>query len=262
MNEGLKQKILEEIEEEHLAPRPSWWFRLRRTLKHSAVAFLFVVTALGLAGSVFILVENGTLADLWLGPRWASPQFFDFPWQLLLLVLVLGILSFFVLRSTSRLYRISRGWLVAALIAAVVVGAGAAYASNLTRVTFRTGPGRELFRRGGNLWGDNRGTAIVGVLTSRTTEQWVVDSLTGERWLVIVTQETYFPEGSDIPVGTIVRVIGKRVRSTIHARGIRPVPDMHDMMDQDFMWEMMHPGTTPPNSTTNQSWQIQLNGTP
>lgn len=234
MGEDLKQKIMEEIEEEHLEPRPSWWFRLMRTLKHSIVAILFVLTATGLSFSVYILVANGTLADLWMGPRWLRPRFFDFPWQLLLLVVLFGFLSFIALRGTARLYRISRGWLILALVGVVIAGAGAAYAGNLPRVTFRTGPGRELFRRGGNLWGEDMGNAVVGVVTSRTTEQWVVDGITGERWLVIVTQETYFPEGSDIPVGTIVRIVGPHIRTTIHAVGIRPVPSMHDLM-QDMM---------------------------
>src|SRR5450756_266526 len=135
MDDNMKQKILEQIEEQHLEPRATWRFRLERMLKHSAVAFLFALTALGLAGSVYILVQNGTLDDLRLGPRWAHPAFFDFPWQLLVLVVVLGILSFVVLRRTARLYRVARWWLVAALVVAVVDGACCAYATNLTRFT-------------------------------------------------------------------------------------------------------------------------------
>jgi hypothetical protein len=246
MDDELKQKILEQIEEKHLEPRATWRFRLERMLKHSAVAILFALTALGLAGSVYILVENGTLADLRLGPRWARPAFFDFPWQLLVLVVVFGILSFVVLRRTARLYRVARWWLVAALVVAVVAGAGAAYATNLTRFTFRTGPGRELFRRGGNPFGGMEGSAVIGVVRSRTTERWVVDSLTGERWLVIVTEETYFPAGSDIPVGTVVRVVGRRVKTTIYADGIRPVTGMDDMMRPGE--GMMPPGILVPGT--------------
>ena len=230
MDDNMKQKILEQIEEQHLEPTPGWRFRLVRALKHSAVAFLFALTALGLAGSVYILVQNGTLDDLRLGPRWAHPAFFDFPWQLLVLVVVLGILSFVVLRRTARLYRVARWWLVAALIVAVVAGACCAYATNLTRFTFRAGPGQELFRRGGNPFGGMMGGAVIGVVVSRTTQRWVVDSLTGERWLVIVTEETYFPSGSDIPVGTVVRVVGRHQKTTIYAVGIRPVIGMDDMM--------------------------------
>jgi hypothetical protein len=246
MDDELKQKILEQIEEKHLEPRATWRFRVERALKHSAVAILFALTALGLAGGVYILVENGTLADLRLGPRWAHPAFFDFPWQLLVLVVVFGILSFVVLRRTARLYRVARWWLVAALVVAVVAGAGAAYATNLTRFTFRTGPGRELFRRGGNPFGGMEGSAVIGVVRSRTTERWVVDSLTGERWLVIVTEETYFPAGSDIPVGTIVRVVGRRAKTTIYADGIRPVTGMDDMMRPGE--GMMPPGILVPGT--------------
>jgi hypothetical protein len=246
MDDELKQKILEQIEEKHLEPRATWRFRVERALKHSAVAILFALTALGLANSVYILVENGTLADLRLGPRWARPAFFDFPWQLLVLVVVFGILSFVVLRRTARLYRIARWWLVAALVVAVMAGAGAAYATNLTRFTFRTGPGRELFRRGGNPFGGMEGSAVIGVVRSRTTERWVVDSLTGERWLVIVTEETYFPAGSDIPVGTIVRVVGRRAKTTIYADGIRPVTGMDDMMRPGE--GMMPPGILVPGT--------------
>jgi hypothetical protein len=231
MDDNLKDKILGQIEEQHLEPTPGWRFRLARALKHSAVAILFTLTALGLAGSVYILVENGTLADLRLGPEWGHPGLFDFPWQLLVLVVILGVLSFVVLRRTARLYRVARWWLVGALVLAVVVGAGGAYATNLTRFTFRAGPGRQLFQRGGNPFGGVMGGAVIGVVTSRTTERWVVDSLTGERWLVIVTEETYFPAGSDIPVGTIVRVVGRRAKTTIYANGIRPVTGMDDMMD-------------------------------
>ena len=240
MDDNMKQKILEQIEEQHLEPRATWCFGLERALKHSAAAFLFALTALGLAGSVYILVQNGTLADLRLGPRWTHPDFFDFPWQLLVLVVVLGILSFVVLRRTARLYRVARWWLVAALVVAVVAGAGSAYATNLTRFTFRAGPGRELFQRGGNPFGGMMGGAVIGVVVSRTTQRWVVDSLTGERWLVIVTEETYFPAGSDIPVGTVVRVVGRRVKTTITADGIRPITDMDDMMDHPG--SMMGPG--------------------
>jgi len=75
------------------------------------------------------------------------------------------------------------------------------------------------------------GGAVIGVVTSRTTERWIVNSLTGERWLVIVTEETYFPAGSDIDVGTVVRVVGRRVKTTIYAVGIRPMTGMDDMMD-------------------------------
>ena len=231
MDDNMKQKILEQIEERHLEPTPGWRFRLVRALKHSAVTILFALTALGLAGSVYILVENGTIADLRLGPRWARPAFFDFPWQLLILVVVLGILSFIVLRRTARLYRVARWWLVAALLVAVVAGAAAAYATNLTGFTFRAGPGRQLFQRGGNPFGGRPGGAVIGVVESRTTQRWVVDSITGEQWLVIVTEETYFPAGSDIPVGTVVRVVGRRAKSTIYADGIRPVTGMDDMMD-------------------------------
>lgn len=240
MDDGMKQKILEQIEEQHLEPTPGWRFRLVRTLKHSAVAVLFALTALGLAGSVYILVQNGTLADLRLGPRWAHPAFFDFPWQLLVLVVLLGILSFVVLRRTARLYRVAKWWLVAVLVVAVVAGAGGAYATSLTRLTFRAGPGRGLFQHGGNPFGGMRGGAVIGVVTSRTTQRWVVDSLTGERWLVIVTEETYFPAGSDIPVGTVVRVVGRRAKNTITAAGIRPVSGMDDMMNHHA--DMMGPG--------------------
>lgn len=231
MDDDMKQKILEQIEEQHLEPRATWRFQLERVLKHSAVAILFALTALGLAGSVYILVENGTLADLRLGPKWGPPGLFDFPWQLLVLVVVFGVLSFLVLRRTARLYRVARWWLVAVLVAAVVMGAGGAYVTNLTGFTFRTRPGRELFQRGGNPWGGMMGNAVIGVVRSRTTERWVVDSLTGKRWLVIITEETYFPAGSNIPVGTIVRVVGRRAKSTITADGIRPVTGMEDMME-------------------------------
>jgi hypothetical protein len=241
MDDDLKQKILEQIEEQHLEPRATWRFRLEHALKHFAVAFLFALTALGLAGSVYILVQNGTLDDLRLGPRWEHPAFFDFPWQLLVLVVVFGILSFIVLRRTARLYRVARWWLVAALIVAVVAGAGAAYTTNLTRFTFRVGPGQELFRRGGNPFGGMMGGAVIGVVVSRTTQRWVVDSLTGERWLVIVTEETYFPSGSDIPVGTIVRVVGRHQKTTVYAVGIRPVTGMDDMMRPGAM--IVIPGT-------------------
>ncbi len=252
MDEDLKEKILGQIEEQHLEPRATWRFRLERMLKHSAVAILFALTALGLAGSVYILVKNGTLDDLQLGPRWVHPAFFDFPWQLLVLVVVFGVLSFIVLRRTARLYRVARWWLVATLVVAVVAGAGAAYATNLTRFTFRTGPGRELFRRGGNPFGGMEGGAVIGVVRSRTTEQWVVDSMTGERWLVIVTEETYFPAGSDIAVGTVVRVVGRHAKTTIYAVGIRPVTGMDDMMDsRDGMMGpggMMSPGILVPGT--------------
>ncbi len=231
MDDNLKDKILGQIEEQHLEPTPGWRFRLVRALKHSAVAILFVLTALGLAGSVYILAQNGTLADLRLGPKWGPPGLFDFPWQLLVLVAVLGILSFVVLRRTARLYRVARWWLVAALVAAVVAGACGAYATNLTGFTFRAGPGRQLFQRGGNPFGGMHDGAVIGVVVSRTTQRWVVDSLTGQRWLVIITEETYFPAGSDIPVGTVVRVVGRRAKTTITADGIRPVIGMDDMMD-------------------------------
>jgi len=230
MSDDLKDKIFEQIEEQHLEPRPTWRFRIERALKHSAVAILFALTVLGLAGSVYILVENGTLADLRLGPQWGFPGLFDFPWQLLVLAGTFGVLSFVVLRRTARLYRIARLWLVAALVFAVVLGAGAAYATNLTRFTFRTGPGRQLFQRGGNPFGGTRGNAVIGVVVSRTTETWVVDGMTGDRWLVIVTEKTYFPAGSNIAVGTVVRVVGQRVKNTINADGIRPVTGMDDMM--------------------------------
>jgi len=81
---------------------------------------------------------------------------------------------------------------------------------------------------------------VIGVVRSRTTERWVVDSLTGERWLVIVTEETYFPAGSDIPLGTVVRVVGRRAKTTIYADGIRSVTGMDDMMDPRD--RMMSPG--------------------
>ena len=243
-NDTMKQKVLEQIEEQHLEPTPGWRFRLVAALRHSAVAILFALTALGLAGSVYILVENGTLADLWLGPRWGRPRFFDFPWQLFLLVLVFGALSFVLLRRTARLYRVARVWLVAALVGAILLGAGAAYASNFTRFTFRTGPGQRLFQHGGNPFGDVRGKAVVGIVQSRTTTRWVVDDLTGQRWLVIVTEDTYFPMGSDIPAGTVVRVVGRRVRTTIYAEGIRPVTEMDELMRPGG--GMMGPGATVP----------------
>jgi len=246
MDDDLKDKILGQIEEQHLEPTPGWRFRLARALKHSAVALLFALTALGLAGSVYILVQNGTLADLRLGPKWGPPGLFDFPWQLLVLVAVLGILSFVVLRRTARLYRVARWWLVAALVVAVVAGACGAYATNLTRFTFRAGPGRQLFQRGGNPFGSMHDGAMIGVVVSRTTQRWVVNSLTGERWLVIITEETYFPAGSDIPVGTVVRVVGRRAKTTITADGIRPVTGMDDMMDSHGGMmgpEILVPGT-------------------
>ncbi|MCX6083345.1 MAG: hypothetical protein NT102_00045 [Caldiserica bacterium] len=246
MDEDLKDKILEQIEEQHMEPRATWRFRLERMLKHSAVAILFVLTALGLAGSVYILVQNGTLADLRLGPKWRPPGLFDFPWQLLVLVVALGILSFVVLRRTARLYRVAKWWLVAVLVVAVVAGAGAAYGTNLTRLAFRAGPGRDLFQRGGNPFGGMRDNAVIGVVKTRTTERWVVDSLTGEHWLVIVTEETYFPAGSDIPLGTIVRVVGRRVRTTIYADGIRPVTGIDDMMDP--LGGMIPPGILVPDT--------------
>jgi hypothetical protein len=230
MSDDLKDRILEQIEEQHLEPRPTWRFRVERALKHSAVAILFALTALGLAGSVYILVENGTLADLRLGPKWGHPALFDFPWQLLVLAAVLGVLSFVLLRRTARLYRIAKLWLIAALVFAVVLGAGAAYATNLTQFTLRTGPGRGLFQRGGNPFGGTHGNVVIGVVVSRTTEKWVVDGMTGERWLVTVTEETYFPAGSNIPVGTVVRIVGRRAKNTITADGIRPVTGMDDMM--------------------------------
>jgi len=230
MNDELKDRILEQIQEQHLEPRPSWWFRLRGTVKHFAVAILFALAALGLAGCIYILVENGTLADLRLGPQWARPAFFDLPWQLLVLTVVLGVMSFALLRHTARLYRVARGWLITGLIVAVVAGAGAAYATSLTRYAFRTGPGRQFFAHGGNPFWSPRSGAVVGIVVSRTTKRWAVDGMTGQRWLVIVTKKTYFPAGSDIPVGTVVRVIGRRAQNTIYADGIRPIAGLDDMM--------------------------------
>ena len=53
-------------------------------------------------------------------------------------------------------------------------------------------------------------------------------------------KKTYFPAGSDIPVGTVVRVVGRRAKTTINADGIRPVTGMDDMMDP--RGGMMGPG--------------------
>ena len=93
----------------------------------------------------------------------------------------------------------------------------------------------ELFQCGGNPFGGTHGNAVIGVVASRTTERWVVDSMTGARWLVIVTEETYFPAGSNIPVGTVVRVVGRRAKSTIYADGIRLVTGMDDMMNPQIV---------------------------
>jgi hypothetical protein len=251
VDDNMKERVLEQIEEQHLEPMPTWKFRLSAWLHRSAVALLFVLTALGLAGSVFILVENGTLEDLRLGPRWVRPTFSDFPWQLWLLVIVVGCLAFWFLRRTSRMYRVRRSVLIGALVLAVVLGAGAAYATSVARLTLRWGPGRALFFRGGNPMGNPYGGAVVGMLVVRTTDRWTVGGMMGETWLVIIQEDTYFPDGSDIDLGTIIRIVGPREGMTIRARGIRRVTGMEDFMGpgwppMDMDPDMMSPGWQAP----------------
>jgi hypothetical protein len=48
--------------------------------------------------------------------------------------------------------------------------------------------------------------------------------------------------GSDISAGTVVRVVGRRVRTVIYAEGIRPVTEMDELMRPGG--GMMLPGET------------------
>lgn len=223
---SLRERVLTEIQEHGIEPKPRWHFLVHECMVWSVAALSLLVGSVAAALSFYIIdASRFTLHGLYYSDLYTFVEALPYIWLVLLCVgLVYGG---YALRQTRRGYRFPLGYVVLGSVAlSVLVGGfvhGAGWTEAIDRYLLTTMPSyRPLAGYHTEHWMHKEEGDLVGVIIELTEDAFTLEDLDGDVWTVTVASSTRRPPVPLLPAMR-VRVVGTTTPEGVFAaEGLMP----------------------------------------
>lgn len=225
---SLVKDIFSKIDSGQAQMKPKWYFVLQKIFLGLGILFSIL---LALYVSSFILFSLRQ-AGLFLIPGFGlgGLRFFvwSLPWILIMCLIVFIVMSEWLVKKYSFAYRqpliVSIGLIICLLLLGNILVSNLGLHNNFNQLAGRgrlpvAGPMYKYYGEPKNIH--------LGQLTRNIPGGFEMENRRHEDLLVLVTANTLFPTGRDIPIGARVAVFGLRDKDTIEAFGVKKIlPNM------------------------------------
>lgn len=224
---SLKEKILGRIKSERITMRPKWHFILKASLGVLGILIALLAIVYLVSFVYFVLRVTGVLFVGSFGFHALGPFLFSLPWVLILASVAFVIVLEVLIRKYSFAYRTSILYSFVGIVVFVVIASALFVRAGFHERVFRFVRERNdslvsPFYRGFTM--HHFEDIHPGIISTSTSEGFLIRNSEGETLRVVVTPETRFPLGFNLTEGDSIVVLGKRIGDKIEAFGIRGIP--------------------------------------
>ncbi|MFA7209041.1 MAG: hypothetical protein WC120_02025 [Parcubacteria group bacterium] len=224
---NLIQDTLNKIKTEHIAPEPRWKFLLRKAGAWALVGSVILLGAAAIAVAYYLISQLDW--DLY---RFTSRSAIAYTlpmvpyfWFILLGLFILA--AFFGVRRTESGYRFNGLWVVALVVAGILLTgffmARAGLGSRLDHMMRGVPFYARSIETKEKQWMQPEEGFLAGTVLSASEDAIGLDDLAGERWNVKVDEKTLVRPAADVSTGQMIKVIGtKQSARDFSAAEIRP----------------------------------------
>ena len=244
-NKSLKDKILGEIESGRVKMRPRFHFLLKAGLWIFGTVIAFILALYLTSFVLFILARSGLFLLPGFGFRGVMALLLDFPWGLILAVIVFVVLLEILVRHYSFAYKRPFFYSVLGVVGLVLFLGFVVRATSFHSGLFRqAGEGRLPFI--GGLYRGFEGGRFrnihPGVVSEFREGGFILELKDGDKLEVVYRPETRFSASSSLGLDDAVVVFGESDGGIIRAFGVRRVEDLEDFLSHRPRRMMMEPG--------------------
>lgn len=210
----LSSKILRQIKEEKVTPRPRWYFMLMHTLLGTAILTSIIIGSIAVA----IVIRHFIVTDWELARQFAGGHVRSFflivPYIWIIFIGLTIFLADLLFRHTKKGYRIKAWKIVAASVVLSVIGGGLFYITNADKPIEE---GLRMNLRHYEQWENKRNQIFAapekGVLAGEiirinSEEEWMIVDFKDRKWFVDISDAMIKGELS-FEVGMRVGMIGE-----------------------------------------------------
>jgi hypothetical protein len=223
-SKSIKDNVLKAIEAGKVTMRPRWHFVLKALLLLVGTILASMTLIFLISFIIFILHETGIWFIPGFGFHGIGLFFGSLPWLMLLLALVFIVMLEVLVRRYAFAYRKPLLYSTFGVIGLVILGGVIVSATPFHRGLFNSARNNNLPVAGGfyRQYGMRRNDhVIVGNITEIKNTGYSLIERRGQAVEVIISDDTYFPDGKDFMVGDSIVVLGDRNGDKINAGGIK-----------------------------------------
>lgn len=207
----ISKTALELIKKKKIRPIPKWEFVAKNWLLWLAVVICFLVLTLGVALSIFGLVDNVMNPYFWIG-----------------VVALFWLLSYFLFRKTKKAYRLEKWQIIILIVGVSLVSAGTIYRLGWAKEFDRSLAEKSYFYRQVapekiNMWNRVEEGYLSGIIVAvKNKNEFSLKDFNGKTWK-INGNDPVIRGQIEIKVGEEIKIIGQKIdEKSFEAKEIRP----------------------------------------
>ncbi|MDZ7798987.1 MAG: hypothetical protein U5L76_05325 [Patescibacteria group bacterium] len=225
-NSNLAQKINKTIKEKKIKMRSRFSVMAEKLGLESAAVLLILISILiiGLIG--YVLIESGALEFTDFGWSGFGIVFLKFPYELLIIAIVLIIITGYILKSFDFSYKNNFSLIIVLIVFGVILFGLTTAAFNIPRKIHNLAQEKNIpfassfFKQkiGYNL---KKGPAQIGEIINLENNLITITTPLEEEIEVIYDQETLMPQDIELEIGQKIAVLGQLENGLLKAQGIK-----------------------------------------
>ncbi len=237
---SIKDSVFSAIESGKAVMRPRWHFVLRTILAVIGIVFLFIFALYLVNLAIFLLNDSGLIFVPMFGMIGILEFLVSAPWMLLVGALIFIAVLELLVRKFSFGYRKPLLYSIVGIVAIVALGSGMVYTIVPSEILERIAEQGGYLEHGRQLRGPGfppPANVHPGMISKMTRDGFVLENRAGESYVVTITSETRFPDGTDLADGDRVVVLGSVTGTdTIDAMGVRRIDQVRPPQHMRGWW--------------------------
>lgn len=210
-----------------IKPHSKWRFWGAEASRDIGIVVCWFVTVLLLGIVMYVVFRENPWDSLPKGAHYFWVGLAGLPWELIGMMVVSGVIAYYLSRKSHELYRLAPWVLGGMMIGTMVVGYALAEGTGLNRFVAKHPILNNIYCQQGQIIAPGRGPAVVGLVESMKSDELVVRDTTPSPWRVLITASTQIDNPRALAPMRMVKVVGEKIqRREIEAYDIR-------VLDQD-----------------------------
>jgi len=227
MTDNIANKIKSGIKE--IKPTPKWQFLTWEVIRDILLALIWGSAVLIIGAIVYILAHYDPLDGVPINFDNILKALEDYPWELIILTLLLIVMIYFIAKKIGFLYRLEKRYIFLLIIFTLALGYIIAEELGLNHQISKTTFGENLYLNQGKIIIPQRqGVVLIGKIIGYNNHRLQIENLNGEKQEVIIAGNTQLVGERHLSVGDYIKI------NTINTTGNQKVAYLVEKINENW----------------------------